>query len=115
MAESPLASFNPFAAHPFTNGSGIVPPHPVEAPADTSRYNFQSSVAPTMFPESDLSQKSPVVQSRKPQRYKLQAPGHTEPIFVPFRPEKASPDLSEILVSESSTTISVKINDLWKR
>ncbi|KAF6753012.1 hypothetical protein DFP72DRAFT_434535 [Ephemerocybe angulata] len=122
-----LGSFDPFAVHPFTNYSGPskskhtsghsnhVLPHPsalsLDGPApglgphsSTGYPAYPSGSSHSYYnPNGNLHQPSPV-----PAGYQCQASqthqhggahGHAgpKPIFVPFRQETSSPELSDVL------------------
>ncbi|THU91486.1 hypothetical protein K435DRAFT_780656 [Dendrothele bispora CBS 962.96] len=76
---SPLASFDPFAVHPFTSYAS---PSPATSPLST----------PTGAPAQHTSQGRPM-----PMPSPTRQPQATQPIFVPFRQGAHSPDLNDIL------------------
>ncbi|TFK42975.1 hypothetical protein BDQ12DRAFT_677118 [Crucibulum laeve] len=110
MSHSPLlASFDPFATHPFTNNSGLAPRPPLPSqypipipspraqvyyPSSNGDYSDNMSASPSSPPSTQSS--PPGVYSPQPRR---RAPGSphshspAQPIFVPFRQESSSPDL----------------------
>ncbi|KAH8108171.1 hypothetical protein BXZ70DRAFT_43669 [Cristinia sonorae] len=102
MSHSVLASFDPLATHPFTNNSGLMP-----KPTPPSQY-------PLPIPSSAKASSAPSAPSKqnvlpvyapqpKPAGQQRLSPGKTNtkgPIFVPFRPERSSPDLDDILLKK---------------
>ncbi|KAG6919952.1 hypothetical protein DXG01_013301 [Tephrocybe rancida] len=103
MTHSILGSFDPFATHPFTNGSGVIPappmpsqyPIPIQSPRTHSTYPAYSSPGGPSPPPAGTLQTPPQIKAPRPQR--LPSPPSqssvTRPIFVPFRQETSSPDL----------------------
>lgn len=96
MSHSVLASFDPLAVHPFTNTSGLMP-----KPAPPSQYPHQ---LPSSATHATTAQ-GYVVHSPQPTRTlsptkKGPASSAKGPIFVPFRPERSSPDLDDILLKK---------------
>ncbi|KAI0691184.1 hypothetical protein BC835DRAFT_129201 [Cytidiella melzeri] len=93
MSQSTLASFDPLAVHPFTNTSGLLPkptapsqyPHPLPSPATIA---------------SPSTAVSGYVHSPAPQRRAVHGAHMKQPIFVPFRPERSSPELDDILLKK---------------
>ena len=105
MPQSPLlGSFDPFATHPFTNGSGLVPeaPQPSEylmpMPSRSAKpaYYASSSYSYTASPASSGASTPASTHASTPMyspRPLQQAPAG-KPIFVPFqRSDTSSPDL----------------------
>ncbi|KAI1788484.1 N-terminal glutamine amidase-domain-containing protein [Ganoderma leucocontextum] len=100
MSNSVLSSFDPLATHPFTNNSGLLPkpaapsqyPHPV--PSSSAHAPAQGPIILTTTPVHAPQPKraSPVKTNSR-----SSAP---KPIFVPFRPERGSPDLEDILLKK---------------
>ncbi|KAH7922830.1 hypothetical protein BV22DRAFT_987352, partial [Leucogyrophana mollusca] len=100
-----LGSFNPFASHPFTNGSGIIPPPPIPSAyalptkmpgkEDITAHEARDSGASKAPPPVAVSHIPTSIQAPKPRRHIHRSlPNQcTEPVFIPFRPEKASPEL----------------------
>ncbi|KAF8894693.1 hypothetical protein BD779DRAFT_1783321 [Infundibulicybe gibba] len=114
MAQSPLlASFDPFATHPFTNNSGVLaqPPRPSQYPIPIPSPHHRQNHFPTSFSTSPSSPTnnqgvSPPVKSPQPRRTQASSPPKAassppQPIFVPFRQATSSPDL--ILKKKSPT------------
>ncbi|KII89000.1 hypothetical protein PLICRDRAFT_40640 [Plicaturopsis crispa FD-325 SS-3] len=103
MAQSILGSFDPFGVHPFTNNSGLAPPpprpsqyaHPVPSPPHyaSARFGDRSTSHTTSPPPPPQAPPKLTVSAPSPQR-----PGQPIPIFVPFRQETSSPELSDVLV-----------------
>ncbi|KAF9009408.1 hypothetical protein BDQ17DRAFT_1348043 [Cyathus striatus] len=99
MVHSSLLDFDPFAVHPFTNISAVVPqssqqmPHPIPIPPHKHSYYPSSSPGSTSSSPSSVStQGSIVLHSPAPRRRAPDAPT-SQPIFVPYRREASSPDL----------------------
>ncbi|EPQ58413.1 hypothetical protein GLOTRDRAFT_110188 [Gloeophyllum trabeum ATCC 11539] len=132
MSHPVLASFDPFAVHPFTSNKGLAPKPPqpsgYPAPIPTPSMLVPSAAAP-VSPSSSPPSSQTTVHAPRPRR--ANSPGSSgsstlrqQPIFVPFRPERSSPDLGDILLkkkpvhgfsfgSEPSTppTMSMKSSD----
>ncbi|KDR81786.1 hypothetical protein GALMADRAFT_239979 [Galerina marginata CBS 339.88] len=116
MASSPLLeSFDPFATHPFTNGSGVTPQPPppsvyaVPIPS-TNTYRRYYMEALSQYPQLSTSASSitstrstesspPRLHSPRPQRRSpaltssKTTPASPQQIFVPCRKHTSSPDL----------------------
>ncbi|KAH9923930.1 uncharacterized protein BXZ73DRAFT_103664 [Epithele typhae] len=81
MSHSVLSSFDPLATHPFTNNSSAPsssPPRPPDARPQPKRA-------------------APAPSAKGYARHGQPAP---KPIFVPFRPDRSSPDLEDILLKK---------------
>lgn len=95
---SVLASFDPLAVHPFTNTSGLLP-----KPAAPSQYPL-----PLPSPATLATAPAPAPSVVAPQPKRAGGPTHSGgaartqkgPIFMPFRPERSSPDLEDILLKK---------------
>ena len=103
MSNSVLSSFDPLATHPFTNNSGLLP-----KPVAPSQYphHVPSSKA---HPHAHAPAQGPIiltttpVHAPQPKRAlppKANSHSGPKPIFVPFRPERGSPDLEDILLKK---------------
>ncbi|CAA7265437.1 unnamed protein product [Cyclocybe aegerita] len=104
MPQSPLlASFDPFATHPFTNGSGVPPrpplpsSYPVPIPSRQAQPYYGGTI--TQYPplsssasSTSSSQSSTPLRAPRPQRANSPMTP-ARPIFVPFRKDASSPDL----------------------
>ncbi|KAF9452262.1 hypothetical protein P691DRAFT_805145 [Macrolepiota fuliginosa MF-IS2] len=111
-----LDSFDPFATHPFTNGSGLVPqppkpsqyPIPIPSPRRPSafsptysQYNEDYTKPSSSSSDSSVSSASPSspVYAPQPRRKPVStSPSRSptspvQPIFVPFRKDTSSPEL----------------------
>lgn len=109
MSHSIFASFDPLAVHPFTNSSGLMPkpmqpsqyPHPLPSTA--------SLASPPMSPPQGY------VHSPQPSRAVSQkkAPASKGPIFVPFHPDRSSPDLDDILLKKRVSDVFVNKQQQW--
>lgn len=109
-----LSSFDPFAVHPFTNYSGPsqhgkqpLPPNQMHILPHPSTLTLDGPAVPsyqqTQFSAAQSSNRvyhpapAPVgYQSQACQTYSGPA-SSARPIFVPFRQETSSPDLSDVL------------------
>ncbi|OJT11130.1 hypothetical protein TRAPUB_12344 [Trametes pubescens] len=97
MSNSVLKSFDPLATHPFTNNSGLLP-----KPAAPSQYPHHS---PSKASPANNGGQGPIiltttsVHAPQPKRPAPKSSGH-KPIFVPFRPERSSPELEDILLKK---------------
>ncbi|KAJ8455481.1 hypothetical protein ONZ45_g716 [Pleurotus djamor] len=89
-ASSLLTNFDPFATHPFTNNSGVLP-EPHRPSPHTSLYPG-TAYAPSSSQQSRSSTQGMSKSSN----------GQAKPIFVPFRQDTASPDLTKVLKKKSS-------------
>ena len=94
MSNSVLSSFDPLATHPFTNNSGLLP-----KPAQPSQYPQASKAAHTAGPIilTTAPMHAPQPKRASPPKAGSSAP---KPVFVPFRPERSSPDLEDILLKK---------------
>lgn len=101
MSHSVLASFDPLATHPFTNNSGLMP-----KPAAPSQYPhpISSSLKASSSPSAPSKQNTMPLHAPKPQSHTQRSSPHKStakgPIFVPFRPDRSSPDLDDILLKK---------------
>ncbi|KAI0831761.1 N-terminal glutamine amidase-domain-containing protein [Trametes gibbosa] len=101
MSNSVLKSFDPLATHPFTNNSGLLP-----KPVAPSQYPHHSPSKAA--PASNGVSQGPIILSTNPvhapQPKRAPQPKSSssqhKPIFVPFRPERSSPDLEDILLKK---------------
>ena len=99
MSNSVLSSFDPLATHPFTNNSGLLPkpaapsqfPHPVPA---SKAHPSHTAPGPIILTTTHVHAPQP---KRAPAKSSSSAP---KPVFVPFRPERSSPDLEDILLKK---------------
>ena len=103
MTHSVLSSFDPLATHPFTNNSGLLPkpaaPSKYPLPIPTSRTSAQTSSSSTPIHAPQPSRSPPTSRSTKSNA------GTRGPIFVPFRPERSSPDLEDILLKKKVSDV----------
>ena len=108
MSQSLLASFDPLAVHPFTNSSGLLPkptppsqyPHPLPSPATLA--------TPPVSPAQGF------VHAPQPSRAPKKGPASAKgPIFVPFRPERSSPDLDDILLKKRVSDVLANKQQLY--
>ncbi|KAI8998995.1 hypothetical protein BD414DRAFT_476652 [Trametes punicea] len=101
MSNSVLASFDPLATHPFTNNSGLLPkpappshyPHPHPSPSKAAPASNGASQGPIIL----TTVHAPQPKRASPSKSSSSGP---KPIFVPFRPERSSPDLEDILLKK---------------
>jgi len=105
MSSLTFDNFDPLATHPFTNTSGLapLPPNPSKYPRPISHivnYKIETSTSPIFSPPHSSSP----IHSPRPQRGSPSKPsnGQTKPIFVPFRQDRSSPDLGDILSKNKS-------------
>jgi len=115
MTHSVLASFDPLATHPFTNNSGLMPkpaapskyPHPAPSHAKstmpmTTQPNTRPRT-PTQHNKSNVHIHAPQPTRSSPAK---QSSHHSRgPIFVPFRPERSSPELDDILLRKKVSDV----------
>jgi hypothetical protein len=133
MSKPPLASFDPFATHPFTNNN-VLSKDNNASPADPSKYpspipfslTQQSSLhGATNKSPSSSNALSPLSPSPPPPALprSIQAPQpkhrlpdsvfpsrngpakQRNPIFVPFQQDRSSPELEEILLRKQLTQV----------
>ncbi|KAI0654743.1 N-terminal glutamine amidase-domain-containing protein [Cubamyces menziesii] len=103
MSNSVLSSFDPLATHPFTNNSGLLP-----KPAAPSQYPHPHPSPSKALPSSNGVSQGPIILAtapvHAPQPKRASAPKSSssgpKPIFVPFRPERSSPELEDILLKK---------------
>lgn len=107
MSSSVFSKFDPLATHPFTNNSGLMP-----KPAAPSQYPHAIPTAAKAIPGSEsVNLRAPAPASstpsavRAPQPKRASSNYHSSssgarPIFVPFRPERSSPELDDILLKK---------------
>ncbi|KZT11634.1 uncharacterized protein LAESUDRAFT_734420 [Laetiporus sulphureus 93-53] len=103
MSTPAFQSFDPLATHPFTNNSGLLPkpaqpsqfPHPIPSSLKTVSANSPSSSGQVHTLAATPSLHAP--QPRVPATKKSKSSA-ARPIFVPFRPERSSPELDDILL-----------------
>ena len=102
---SPLSNFNPFAVHPFTRYTS---PNPNSNPQSNCDCSNESSCG---FEESLHAPQPTIPISSHPPSSSLKSHAWTPPrgrrtgIFVPFRQETSSPDLSDVLKPKSEQTV----------
>ncbi|OSX64756.1 hypothetical protein POSPLADRAFT_1134380 [Postia placenta MAD-698-R-SB12] len=105
MSHSSFATFDPLATHPFTNNSGVLP-----KPTPPSQYPHPVPSTLTVTTAKPLagSQHQPSLHAPQPKRPSASnakygsksSSGAPRPIFVPFRPERSSPELDDILLKK---------------
>ncbi|KAK7689132.1 hypothetical protein QCA50_007823 [Cerrena zonata] len=102
MTHSVLSSFDPLATHPFTNNSGLLPkpaaPSKYPLPLHTARSNAQATSAPIPIHAPQPSRTTPSKNSKS-------SGGTRGPIFVPYRPERSSPELEDILLRKKVSDV----------
>ncbi|OBZ75367.1 hypothetical protein A0H81_04763 [Grifola frondosa] len=104
MSQSVFSSFDPLATHPFTNNSGLLPkptrpsqfPHSIVSNASANR-----SPSSTTFSATSLQSPQP----KRPSSSFKSTSGAPRPVFVPFRPERSSPDLDDILLKKKFSDV----------
>ncbi|EMD34456.1 hypothetical protein CERSUDRAFT_117310 [Gelatoporia subvermispora B] len=105
QSPSTLTSFDPLATHPFTNNSGLLP-----KPVAPSQFPHHVPVA-AKSPHTSSASRAPAhaapIQSPTPKRgaSAKSGPGAAKPIFTPFRPERSSPDLDDILLKKKVSDV----------
>ncbi|KAI0730115.1 hypothetical protein C8Q72DRAFT_746527, partial [Fomitopsis betulina] len=97
-----FASFDPLATHPFTNNSGLLP-KPV-APSQFPRHIPTPLRDATAAPLSNANAIHAPLPRKAPSPAKTTSSG-PRPIFVPFRPERSSPDLDDILLKKKVSDV----------
>ena len=100
---SVLASFDPLAVHPFTNTSGLMPKPvaPSQYPMPLPKPATQAAPAPAPNTAATPTQAVYAPQPKHASASKGGAGSPSKgPIFVPFRPERSSPDLEDILLKK---------------
>ncbi|KAL4253927.1 hypothetical protein ABKN59_003090 [Abortiporus biennis] len=116
MSQSVLASFDPLATHPFTNNSGLLPkptppskyPHPIPSFNASTQTTGQAGQKPhtTSSTRQNVPLHAPQPSRSNPLNNSRSSPGtHRAPIFVPFRPERSSPDLDDILLKKKVSDV----------
>ena len=103
MSRTVPASFDPFATHPFTDGSGLTPkapqpyPYPRPIPTSQSQQQFYTTQQPSSVP----SQQTPM-SFHAPQPVRAQqVPPTAHHVFETFKLDRSSPDLQDILSKKS--------------
>ncbi|VDB99954.1 unnamed protein product [Peniophora sp. CBMAI 1063] len=94
QSHSPLASFDPFAAHPFTNTSGLMarppPPSPYGRAVPSTFMTAGGSASPPLVSPAPSAPRTPLTP---PSRKKDTG------VFVPFTPDRQpTPELEDILL-----------------
>lgn len=110
MSHSVLASFDPLAVHPFTNTSGLMPkpmapsqyPHPLPSSATLS--------SPPASPAQGFIHTPQPSRTVSPKKSLAASKG---PIFVPFRPDRSSPELDDILLRKRVSDVLVNKQPQW--
>ncbi|TFK55212.1 hypothetical protein OE88DRAFT_1732470 [Heliocybe sulcata] len=108
MSNPVLASFDPFAVHPFTSNKGLAPkpPQPTGFPAPIPNSMLNHSAAAPASPSSSPPSSSSQTPIHAPRPRRANSPGspparpQAHGVFVPFRPEQSSPDLPDILLKK---------------
>ena len=122
MSNSVLSSFDPLATHPFTNNSAVLPKpaapsqYPHHVPASSKSVHSAAHPHPHAHPHAHAQ--GPIILAttpapahghghvHAPQPKRAAAPAKAgsssgpKPIFVPFRPDRSSPDLEDILLKK---------------
>ena len=101
---SPLSGFDPFAVHPFTSYTSPNPNGNAQLNYDRSNASLcRFDDCPTPHAPQPTTPISPH-QQPSPKPYAYKSPRSTG-IFVPFRQETSSPDLSDVLKPKSEPPI----------
>ncbi|TDL27584.1 hypothetical protein BD410DRAFT_835822 [Rickenella mellea] len=103
MSTAVPPNFDPFATHPFTNSSGVMPrapqPHPYPKPVPQSTYHNN---APAMAPSTSIPTPHTPLSVHAPQPLRA-SPGSQstkKPVFEPFKLDRSSPDLKDVLAKK---------------
>lgn len=114
MSQIVPSSFDPFATHPFTNNSGIPPqapqPYPYPRPIPSAHQQQQQANAgkpnPAQASSLPTAQTPMTMHAPQPQRARPNATGTPaqtrQPVFEPFKLDRSSPDLKDVLAKKSS-------------
>lgn len=114
MSQIVPSSFDPFATHPFTNNSGIPPqapqPYPYPRPIPSAHQQQQQANAgkpnPAQASSLPTAQTPMTMHAPQPQRARPNASGTPaqtrQPVFEPFKLDRSSPDLKDVLAKKSS-------------
>ncbi|TBU29040.1 hypothetical protein BD311DRAFT_302649 [Dichomitus squalens] len=108
MSNSVLSSFNPLATHPFTNNSGLMPkpaapsqfPHPLPSSSKAMPGNHASAQGPILVTTPAHLHAPQPKRASPPKPSSHSHSSGPKPIFVPFRPERSSPELEDILLKK---------------
>ena len=102
---SPLSNFDPFAVHPFTSYTSSNPNGNPQLNCDRSNESSCELEEPIHAPQPTTPISSHP-QSSSPKPHTCNPPrGRRTGIFVPFRQETSSPDLSDVLKPKSENSI----------
>jgi len=113
--QTAFSSFDPLATHPFTNNSGLLPkptapsqfPHSIPAPLKANVATALERSAPNAIRAPHPRKAPSATQSST----KSTSSG-PKPIFVPFRPERSSPELDDILLKKRVSDVFAN-KDTW--
>ena len=112
---TPLSNFDPFAVHPFTNYTSSNPNGNNYDRSNASyAYPCRLEHYPTHAPQPTTPISSHQQSSPKSYVYTPPRPSRTTGIFVPFRQETSSPDLSDVLKSKSEQLITKNPSKAWR-
>lgn len=106
MSKIVPASFDPFATHPFTNGSGLMPkapqPYPYPRPIPSAAQNNPQLYAqqPSSVPTMQTPAQFHAPQPMRPSSHQL-ASAKPQHVFEPFKLDRSSPDLQDVLAKKS--------------
>ncbi|KAI5124493.1 hypothetical protein M0805_003020 [Coniferiporia weirii] len=113
MSQTVPSSFDPFAMHHFTNINNIPPqapaPYAYPRPVPTTHsYGHQYSSHAPPAPSAPSSLPTAQTPVYAPQPVRASPPGASpqathQPVFEPFRLERASPDLQDVLAKKSTS------------
>jgi len=102
---SPLSNFDPFAVHPFTSYTSSNPNGNPQLNCDRSNESSCGLEESFHTPQPTIAISSHP-QSSSPKPHACTSPRGRRPgIFVPFRQETSSPDLSDVLKPKSEQPI----------
>lgn len=107
MSNPLLSSFDPFALHPFTAGTSQTSPSTQRPPHSPSSYDSSAAKKPSVAKAIPSSHPPvPVIQSPQPQLASGISPpssSASQPIFTPFKLDRASPELSDVLAKKKKS------------
>jgi len=105
LREHVPASFDPFATHPFTNNSGVPPqppqPYPYPRPIPSGQLSHGHPAAYTPPAPSSLPTAKTPAPLHAPQPHRGPQPGSRQHVFEPFRVDRSSPDLKDVLAKKN--------------
>ena len=114
MSQIVPPSFDPFATHPFTNNSGIPPqaPQPYPYPRPIPSAHFHAQHASSGLPNPSQASSLPTAQTpmtvhapqpSRPHAHSSASAPVQKPVFEPFKLERSSPDLKDVLAKKGGS------------